>query len=121
MGLDMYLWVSVNGARSEAVYWRKANAIHAWFVDNCQDGIDECQTVNVTPGELMVLIETCEKVLADHTLADELLPSRSGFFFGSTIYDEWYFQTLKETVANIKAALNQYTEEGTQFSYSAWW
>ena len=22
-------------------YWRKANAIHQWFVDNCQDGVDE--------------------------------------------------------------------------------
>ena len=27
-------------------YWRKANAIHSWFVENCQDGVDECQYSN---------------------------------------------------------------------------
>jgi hypothetical protein len=27
----------------DVAYWRKANAIHKWFVDNCQDGVDECQ------------------------------------------------------------------------------
>lgn len=121
MGLDMYLWATVGNNRQEAVYWRKANAIHAWFVDNCQNGIDECQTVDVTPGELMTLVDICKKVLADHTLADELLPSRSGFFFGSTDYDKWYFRGLEDTVTNIEAALARYTEEGTQFSYSAWW
>jgi hypothetical protein len=27
-------------------YWRKANAIHSWFVQNVQDGVDECQCLN---------------------------------------------------------------------------
>jgi hypothetical protein len=27
----------------EAGYWRKANAIHRWFVDNVQDGNDDCK------------------------------------------------------------------------------
>jgi len=25
---------------TEAIYWCKANAIHKWFVDNIQDGVD---------------------------------------------------------------------------------
>ena len=25
----------------EMIYWRKANAIHNWFVENCQEGVDE--------------------------------------------------------------------------------
>ena len=27
----------------EVGYWRKANAIHKWFVDNVQDGNDDCK------------------------------------------------------------------------------
>ena len=34
-----YIYVSF-----EAGYWRKASAIHKWFVDNCQEGDDDCGT-----------------------------------------------------------------------------
>lgn len=27
----------------EVGYWRKANAIHGWFVDNVQKGNDDCK------------------------------------------------------------------------------
>ena len=27
---------------TEAAYWRKANQIHNWFVENIQDGEDDC-------------------------------------------------------------------------------
>jgi len=27
----------------EAMYWRKANAIHRWFVENVQGGQDDCK------------------------------------------------------------------------------
>jgi len=60
MGLDMYL--SANGA--ELGYWRKANAIHAWFVKNVQNGIDECQEANVTREQLTELKSLCERVIA---------------------------------------------------------
>ena len=28
-------------------YWRKQNAIHNWFVENVQDGIDDCDQVTL--------------------------------------------------------------------------
>ena len=28
--------------RYRVAYWRKANAIHKWFVDHVQDGVDDC-------------------------------------------------------------------------------
>lgn len=43
-------------------YWRKANAIHQWFVDNCQDGVDECQEAYVSEEKLKDLLDTCKKV-----------------------------------------------------------
>jgi hypothetical protein len=78
-------------------YWRKANAIHKWFVDERADGVDECQPIWVNSGYLEELLELCNQVLADHSKADELLPTESGFFFGGTEYDEYYFQDLEYT------------------------
>ena len=45
-------------------YWRKANAIHRWFVQNVQAGVDDCGTYVVTREQLEQLKATCERVLA---------------------------------------------------------
>ena len=37
------------------------------------------------------------KVIEDPTVAKKLLPTRSGFFFGSRNYDSWYLETVEET------------------------
>lgn len=103
----------------EAMYWRKANAIHNWFVKNCQDGVDECQTTEISRGDLKELISLVKQILADKTLAEELLPSRAGFFFGGTEYDEWYFEGLENTVTGLEAALK--LPDNWTFSYRASW
>ena len=81
----------------EVGYWRKANQIHQWFVKNVQGGVDECQTTEVSLEQLQELSDAVAAVLADHSLAEELLPTQSGFFFGGTEYDEWYFEGLELT------------------------
>jgi hypothetical protein len=100
-------------------YWRKANAIHQWFVDNVQDGVDECQDAYVSRANLETLMNVCEQVLGDHSLADDLLPTASGFFFGNTEYDEWYFESLKATITIIKNALS--LDKEYEFSYQSSW
>ena len=82
----------------EIAYWRKANQIHRWFVENCQNGIDECQSSYVSREKLEELLNLCKRVEADNSLADELLPSASGFFFGGTDYDEWYYNDIAHTI-----------------------
>lgn len=79
------------------MYWRKANAIHKWFVDTRADGVDECQPISVHTSHLEELLELCEKALSDRENAEAYLPTESGFFFGSTEYDEWYFEDLQYT------------------------
>jgi len=79
------------------MYWRKANAIHKWFVDTRADGVDECQPIWVNSEYLGELLELCNEVLADHSKAEELLPTEGGFFCGGTEYDEYYFQDLEYT------------------------
>jgi hypothetical protein len=83
----------------EAGYWRKANQIHKWFVDNIQDGVDNCAKYPVSYNSLLELKELCEKILK--TKDSSLLPPTSGFFFGSTGVDGYYYDDLKNTIAII--------------------
>ena len=90
----------------QLMYWRKANSIHKWFVDNCGGGEDNCEEIYVGKDSLRKLKEVIEKVLSDHNKANELLPTSSGFFFGGTEYDEWYFKDLSETLEVINEVLD---------------
>jgi hypothetical protein len=115
-------------------YWRKANQIHKWFVDNVQDGKDECEETYVTVEQLQELLDTVNKVLKDEedrengysTLAEELLPTQEGFFFGGTEYDDWYYEDLKHTKEICENAIKIYNhekEKGSWFSmyyHSSW-
>lgn len=103
----------------EAGYWRKANAIHKWFVDNVQGGEDECKPHYVSREQLKELKELCERVIAFRHLAVELLPTASGFFFGGTDYDEYYFQDLEQTVKIIDDCLA--LPESWDFEYRSSW
>lgn len=48
----------------EIGYWRKANAIHAWFVENVQKGEDDCQDHYIEEGKLEELLRICNLVLS---------------------------------------------------------
>ncbi len=99
-------------------YWRKANAIHSWFVTNVQDGDDNCGTYYVSREQLAELLATVNDVLADHSKAPELLPTQSGFFFGSTDYDNFYFSDLEDTKNILTEALKD-TE--ADYEYQSSW
>ena len=58
------------GVNDGVAYWRKANAIHKWFVDNCGDGIDECQTMEVSQEQLEELLDIAQKVKDSCELVD---------------------------------------------------
>jgi len=104
----------------QLAYWRKANQIHKYFVDRCGGGKDECQDTYVERDHLEDLLWRCETVMKDHSRAEELLPAQSGFFFGSTEYDEWYYQNLEHTIPLLKKILKDAPEEW-EFEYRASW
>ena len=47
----------------EAGYWRKANAIHGWFVDNVQEDVDDCKEYYVSREHMQKLLDTVNEVL----------------------------------------------------------
>lgn len=102
-------------------YWRKANAIHAWFVKNCQEDVDDCREAWVSREQLTELSDICSQIILKPKLANELLPPQSGFFFGSTEVDEWYIQDLKYTVERIQKILGDEALERCDFYYQSSW
>ena len=56
--------------------------------------------------------------MADKDKADELLPTQSGFFFGSLDYDDYYFDCIKGTIQIIENALKY---KNVDYVYSASW
>lgn len=134
----------------EVGYWRKANQIHRWFVENVQDGQDDCKDYYVSDDQLRELLELCkrvkqvakvkkDKVINGYNITEsgrepiyedgevitnpeevhEILPTSSGFFFGSTDYDEYYLQDINSTIEILEKALAN-TEFG-DFYYSSSW
>ena len=97
-GVDPQL---VQTIEEEVGYWRKDNHIHQWFVDNVQDGEDDCQKYWVSKENLLKLKQTCEEVLKDPSKKEDLLPTEEGFFFGDTDYDEYYLEGIKTTIKII--------------------
>lgn len=105
----------------QVAYWRKANAIHDWFVKNIQEGVDNCGSYEVSREQLAELSALCDKVLADHDLAQELLPPAEGFFFGGTELDEWYFGSLAETRNAIDKLLNPLSPLNAKLGWGGWY
>jgi hypothetical protein len=109
--------------RLEIAYWRKANAIHKFFVD-LDSGTDECQDIYVEREQLAELLNRCNRILENKSveLANELLPPQSGFFFGSTEVDEYYFEDLQYTQELLTKILSTIKEDSElEFIYRASW
>lgn len=110
---------------SEIGYWRKANHIHKWFVDCVQDGEDDCEKYEVTKSNLLDLKAVCEEVLSlkgkDEGRIEEILPTTSGFFFGGTEYDEYYFSDVEETIRIINNVLETTDFEKELVVYQSSW
>ena len=130
MGLDMYLYgvkqefhkhdYNIGGYKesTEIGYWRKANAIHRWFVENCQDGIDNCAIYYVGYEDLKQLRDLCIRVLCKKENPKEVLPTQEGFFFGVTDYGEDYIYDLEETIKICNWALSR---DFDYFEYHSSW
>ena len=104
----------------DAMYWRKANAIHGWFVNVVQNGEDNCREYEVDREQLEALRDLCKDIL-EHPDAerDTDLEPTQGFFFGSYEKDEWYYEDLKNTVEGLDRVLS--LPEDYSFSYQASW
>jgi hypothetical protein len=109
----------------ECCYWRKANQIHRWFVENAQNGVDDCGEHYVSLEQIEKLVSICETVLAakNEVLSASLLPPMEGCFFGSYAFDDWYYQNVSNTIDQLKECIiNATVDEGSaDYYYSSSW
>lgn len=102
----------------EAIYWRKANAIHKWFVDNVQNGEDNCCNYHVSREQLEKLRTLIQEALESSDASK--LPACSGFFFGSTDINSDYWNELKDTVTELDKILAEFDDKW-DFEYTSSW
>ena len=105
------------------LYWRKANAIHGWFVNECAGGVDECQPIYVSRESLVKLRDLCNQAANQPAMAGDILPPTGGFFFGTYDIDEWYIRDMQHTVHALNHILATVPadEWNWDFIYRASW
>lgn len=94
-------------------------------MDCVQDGEDDCEKYEVTKSNLLDLKAVCEEVLSlkgkDEGKIEEILPTTSGFFFGGTEYDEYYFSDVEATIEIINKVLETTDFEKELVVYQSSW
>lgn len=128
-------------------YWRKANAIHGWFVDEIGNGVDECQVMFIDRERLEKLRNDCIVALANpsreyqiedqkvvYLLCDYLnsletpidpatyespINPTDGFFFGGSERDDYYYFQLEYTINLVSSLLE--LDDSYSFNYQASW
>ena len=118
MGLDMYLYKLPQGDKNheyEVNYWRKSNAIHRWFTQDAEE--DNLTEFPKTIEDIKRLYHLCARSLKQK---EPVLETGDGFFWGSTKYDEWYWEDIQETVDALEVII-KHLEEGDEYYYYAWY
>jgi len=104
----------------EVAYWRKANAIHGWFIQYAEE--DDCTPIYLRREQVAELLSICKQLLVDRNPdeAQEFLPPTEGFFFGSYEINDWYWQDVEDTARMLDEILTNVPEDWS-FRYQASW
>ena len=60
-------------------------------------------------------------IIEDPSVAMMHLPTQSGFFFGSTGYDEYYLEDIEDTIEILTNVLETTDFETQMIAYSSSW
>lgn len=96
----------------EVAYWRKANAIHKWFVDNVQNGLDDCGEYYVERDQLTELVRLCKEVLGTVEQVDGEVPTGTMYYPDGTVVHE---TKPGQVVAQAKIAADMLPTQGGFF------
>lgn len=102
----------------DAAYFRKVNCLFRYFEDKL---IDQCYCV-VCKDDISDIVSRAKTVLKDRNkeTSMRLLPTRDGFFFGSTDYDEWYYNQIEVVERKLSKVLKEWKDSDTMFVIMSW-
>jgi hypothetical protein len=101
--------------QEEDAYFRKVNFLYRYFSDRLEN--EECV---VSKEDVEDIIWRCNEVLKNHSLAEELLPTQDGFFFGGISYDDWYFDDVTLCKEKMEKLLEEYGDNDSAYVYMSW-
>lgn len=100
----------------EVAYFRKVNFLLPFF-EYCED----CSRLEIDDYKIDELLVKCKQVLEDHSLAETLLPTQCGFFFGNTEYNDWYFDEVKEVYDKFSEIAEDFNSDEDMLVMVCWW
>lgn len=126
MGLDQNIYlrrrIKIDGVKTHSLgslegnyYFRKCNQLNAFFEKYVE--VENCEPVVIPKNAFTEGIDTIELILAQDNpddklrLAETLFPTQAGFFFGSTLYGEWYFEDLAHLLKVFKEIVQMFEEK----------
>lgn len=120
MGLDIFFFSQKHGSTQlqEIGYFRKVNPLVAWFSQHVEP-VENCANIEVQKEQLEFLLATLDKL--DPINCFELFPTIDGFFFGSTDYDDDYWESVNEVKAFISKTLQDFDFSNAKLIFHAWW
>lgn len=112
-------------------YWRKAWPIHRWFVENVQNGVDDCGKYSVDRDTLQQLLADCIAVLSAkedseiaHDTAWAYIPPDENIE-ANTLDDpeeaEYYYYHIQRTATILKHLMTDKKFAHYDFYYSSSW
>ena len=136
MGLDMYLTASkhlyhddkeaeavgealgfkerrAERVEFEAMYWRKAHAVHEWIVKNVQGGVDNCASYPISRERVEQLRALCQ--VAFERKDPDIMPPMEG-----EDADDWYWDRIEGTAEGLASALHDFPHPWI-FRYQSSW
>jgi len=111
-------------------YWRKAWPIHRWFVENVQNGNDDCGEYRVQDDVLKELLANCKAVLSAkddpeiaHDTAWAYIPPSDNYeseILQNKEEEEYYYYHIQRTATILTHLLTEKFED-YDFYYSSSW
>lgn len=104
-------------SKPDAAYFRKVNSIYAYFSPRLVD-----EMCVVKKEDILDIMSKATEILKEHDeeTSKELLPTQSGFFFGSTDYDEWYYEDMVNILREFGKLLKDWRDDDIVFVYMSW-
>lgn len=107
-------WMRVD---QNVAYWRKANQIHAWFVENVQDGEDDCGSYMVSKESLEELLDICKELKEKVTLIPGKVPNGCRITAAGKeyLYEDGYIVTNPEVCEALLPTQEGFFFGGTDY------
>ena len=100
----------------EVAYFRKVNFLLPFFEYG-----ENCSRLEIDDYKIDELLFKCKQVLEDHSLAETLLPTLGGFFFGNSEYNDWYFEDVKEVYDKFSEIAEDFNSDEDMLVMVCWW